>query len=346
MVGAGINGVKRWAALGVVLALGATLWFVRAEVLRVVPTPLLPMPAHEQYAIALVVAGLAESEAGRAWRAAADDVLDMPAEVTPQYENAAVLDGARPATAWRFAARRGQRVIVEARDAASAVFLDLFDAESRRRVASAPARSLRLEHVVGRDGPLVVRVQVPLPLERARQSGAAATAGATAISPAIQLAQRVEPSLGFPVQGVTARAVQSGFGVGRDSGQRRHEGIDIFAPRGTPVLAAAGGLVTQQTSNRLGGKVVWVWSPEYGVSLYYAHLDQQAVTPGARVDAGTILGYVGNTGNARSTAPHLHFGIYARPEGAVDPLPYVAAPAPPRKPVTRRRRVSDEGDKN
>ncbi len=86
------------------------------------------------------------------------------------------------------------------------------------------------------------------------------------------------------------------------------------------------GWITRQTTNRLGGNVVWLWSPSRRVSLYYAHLDRQAVQPGERVDAGDVVGYVGNTGNASRTAPHLHFGVYASLAGAVDPFPFVVDP--------------------
>jgi murein DD-endopeptidase MepM/ murein hydrolase activator NlpD len=57
--------------------------------------------------------------------------------------------------------------------------------------------------------------------------------------------------------------------------------------------------------------------------LYYAHLDRHAVSAGQRVRKGEIVGFIGNTGNARTTAPHLHFGIYRRGQGAIDPLYYV-----------------------
>jgi peptidoglycan LD-endopeptidase LytH len=117
--------------------------------------------------------------------------------------------------------------------------------------------------------------------------------------------------------------VGSRFGDPRDGGSRDHQGVDIFAPRGTPVLAAADGWVTGATENRLGGKVVWVWNPASGEALYYAHLDRQEVSPGARVRAGDVIGRVGNTGNARGTPPHLHFGIYEPGQGAVDPLPFI-----------------------
>jgi murein DD-endopeptidase MepM/ murein hydrolase activator NlpD len=99
--------------------------------------------------------------------------------------------------------------------------------------------------------------------------------------------------------------------------------VDIFAPRGTPVLAAAGGVVTSVGTNGLGGNVVWIARPMRGERHYYAHLDRQAVSAGTFVNEGDVIGYVGNTGNARGTAPHLHFGIYAS-GGAVDPLPYIA----------------------
>jgi hypothetical protein len=108
----------------------------------------------------------------------------------------------------------------------------------------------------------------------------------------------------------------------RDGGARDHQGIDIFAPRGTPAIAATDG-VAYPSENRLGGRVVFLYDPRRGRSLYYAHLDRQLVGHGALVRAGDTLGLVGNTGNARTTAPHLHFGIYRRGEGAIDPYPFV-----------------------
>jgi len=129
------------------------------------------------------------------------------------------------------------------------------------------------------------------------------------------------PSLRFPVSGAGAQNVHSGFGAPRDG--RRHEGVDIFAPRGTPVVAASDGLVVGVTENNLGGQVVWLRDFSRGLTYYYAHLDEQLVRTGIRVDAGETLGTVGNTGNARTTAPHLHFGIYARGEGAIDPDAFI-----------------------
>ena len=133
--------------------------------------------------------------------------------------------------------------------------------------------------------------------------------------------------MGFPVRGMSGRAIRSGVGAQRDAGRRSHEGIDIFAPRGTPVVAARDGWVGRTLTNTLGGNVIWVWSPAAGLSAYYAHLERHAANPGQRVRTGDILGYVGNTGNARGGPTHLHFGVYVAGEGSVDPLPYICGAA-------------------
>ncbi|HZF67793.1 MAG TPA: M23 family metallopeptidase, partial [Gemmatirosa sp.] len=174
--------------------------------------------------------------------------------------------------------------------------------------AGAPGAALAVEFVADADGvSYIVRLQPEL--LRAVAWTATAEAG---------------PSLAtFPVQGRSARSVQSFWGADRDGGARAHQGIDIFAPRGTPALAATDGVVRHVGENRLGGRVVFLYDPAGGQSLYYAHLDAQAVTGGQRVRAGDTLGFVGNTGNARTTSPHLHFGIYRGGEGAVNPFPYV-----------------------
>jgi peptidoglycan LD-endopeptidase LytH len=308
--------MKRAIVVGILILIALTAWQSRTSLLRLVPTPLVPLPPHDQYALALSVTGVAATDAGRAWTAAAERALVHPPEVPLQHERDVAIATARhDASAWRFQARRGQRITIEV-SGTGEVFVDLFTNDGTARVDSAPAHSTSLSYIAGNDEPLVARVQAPLAV-----SGEPNPATTT-----YRVTQRVEASLLFPVPGRTGRAVQSGFGAGRDSGRRRHEGIDIFAPRGTPVVAAADGWITRQTSNRLGGNVVWLFAPGPRVSLYYAHLDAQAVRPGDRVDAGEVVGYVGNTGNARTTAPHLHFGVYAPLDGAVDPLPYVVSP--------------------
>jgi murein DD-endopeptidase MepM/ murein hydrolase activator NlpD len=114
----------------------------------------------------------------------------------------------------------------------------------------------------------------------------------------------------MPVRGVRVRQVADTFGAPR-SGGRRHEGQDIFAPRGTPVYSATGGVVLRMGYGQLGGNFVYVLGPG-GRRYYYAHLEAYArgLEEGQEVTPSTLLGYVGNTGNARTTPPHLHFGVY------------------------------------
>ncbi len=130
-----------------------------------------------------------------------------------------------------------------------------------------------------------------------------------------------KPAYGFPVAGKGNSAIMSFWGVERDGGKRTHEGIDIFAKKGTPVVAATDGTIGFTGERGIGGKQVWLREGLFGNSLYYAHLDAIAVESGVRVKAGDTLGFVGNTGNAQFTPPHLHFGIYKN--GAVNPLPFV-----------------------
>lgn len=136
-------------------------------------------------------------------------------------------------------------------------------------------------------------------------------------------AEDVPARLPNPVQIPDARPVADTWGAPR-AGGRRHEGIDIFAPKGTPVRSTTRGIVTRVGSNRLGGRVVGVLGP--GLEWhYYAHLDRFAdVSQGDLIDAGEVLGYVGNSGNARGTPPHLHYGTYR--SGPRNPYPRLAPP--------------------
>lgn len=267
---------------------------------------------HERYAARLTWDGLADTEAGRAWLTAAERSLEEPAPAAlakgPQVSLDPVSGGA---AAFVVTLRRGQRYVAEVRTADGQpppLFLDVFerDDEVLRHVASAPAGEAALEMEVPSDGDYVLRLQAELHV------------GAEAA-----VAMRTEPTLRLPVARATGTDIHSFFGDLRDRGRRDHHGVDIFAPRGTPVVAASDGIVTSVGTNTLGGKIIWVARPGRREAHYYAHLDEQLVTVGTRVDAGDVIGRVGNTGNARTTAPHLHFGIYASGD-AVDPLPYVS----------------------
>lgn len=130
------------------------------------------------------------------------------------------------------------------------------------------------------------------------------------------------PTLAFPVSDKGNESIQSYWGATRDGGKRSHEGLDIFSSRGTPVVAASDGFVSFTGERGLGGKQVWLRNGIFGHSLYYAHLDSISTATRKRVKLGDTLGFVGNTGNAKTTTPHLHFGIYTS-GGAIDPLPFI-----------------------
>ena len=137
-----------------------------------------------------------------------------------------------------------------------------------------------------------------------------------------QIRIQKSPAYQFPVQNGQNSDIGSYWGDMRDGGRRDHEGIDIFAERGTPVVAATEGRIGFSGEKGLGGKQVWLRDSKRRQSLYYAHLD--SIVPGLRsVKTGDTLGFVGNTGNARTTPPHLHFGIYKSNRGALDPIGFV-----------------------
>ena len=129
-----------------------------------------------------------------------------------------------------------------------------------------------------------------------------------------------DEALDMPVKGVRITRVADTWNAPR-SGGRAHQGQDIFAPLGTPVVSATEGIVVRIGQNNLGGNVVVVTGPGFR-SYYYAHLNSFAeqLEIGDTVQRGTVLGYVGKTGNARTTPPHLHFGVYTA-SGAMNPMP-------------------------
>jgi len=115
------------------------------------------------------------------------------------------------------------------------------------------------------------------------------------------------------------------------SADRLHEGQDIFAPRGTPTYSATRGYIYNIGQNRLGGQTVSVIGAG-GRVYYYAHFDSYApgISEGDYVTPQTVLGYVGTSGNALGTPPHLHFGVYT-PTGVINPLPLLTDRTEPEK---------------
>ena len=141
-------------------------------------------------------------------------------------------------------------------------------------------------------------------------------------------------SLPMPVRGVNVAEVADTWGAER-GGDRRHEGVDIFATRGTAVTSTTRGVVGAVREGGLGGRQVWVRGPGLE-NHYYAHLDGWAehLSQGDVVLPGDVLGFVGDSGNARGTPTHLHYGIYGD-DGALDPMPRLRAGAAPAASASR-----------
>ena len=87
-----------------------------------------------------------------------------------------------------------------------------------------------------------------------------------------------------------------------------HKGIDIFAPKGKPILSATGGWVVASGQDDIGGNIVAVLGPKWRIS-YYAHLHENYTQKGQWLTKGDTIGSVGNSGNAAGKAPHLHYAV-------------------------------------
>jgi murein DD-endopeptidase MepM/ murein hydrolase activator NlpD len=136
-----------------------------------------------------------------------------------------------------------------------------------------------------------------------------------------------------PVAGVPRAALRGSWGDPRGGGTRGHHGIDIPAPAGTPVIAAADGTVEKLFQSVRGGTTLYVRTPDLRWVHYYAHLAGYApgIVVGRRVRAGETIAYVGDTGDAGAGNYHLHFGVQAMAPGErwwqgsdVDPYPLLA----------------------
>jgi len=147
----------------------------------------------------------------------------------------------------------------------------------------------------------------------------------------------------IPVKGVTPDALTPSFGAPRQAGP--HEGIDIAAPAGTPVLAAADGVVIGNRRTAIGGNVLWLMGTGRRL-YYYAHLRElePGMHMGRRIAAGEQIGSVGNTGNAMMTPAHLHFAIYEVTSHffpmryrAMDPYPLLVGTSLKGSPVAGQR---------
>lgn len=282
------------------------------------PSPPLPQTPREAYLSALDSNGLAGTQMAKTWQLAGMKALEDSVHTAPPFREIGYFRADVPAaSAYRINLKTGELLEIDlvSEPAGLLFFVDLFlveptDSSSNlRHVFSAENyRTDSLTYEVEEAATYLLRIQPEL-LASCRYT--------------LQLI--VQPVYGvFPVEGKNNPDVWSRFGDPRDGGRREHKGIDIFARRGTPVLASVEGRIRSVRDRGRGGKQVWLYDPQRYQSLYYAHLDSQLVKEGQWVLAGDTLGWVGNTGNARNTRPHLHFSIYRSGYGPIDPYPFVA----------------------
>ncbi len=307
---------RRRLSIGLLLALGALAACEQAEMLEDRFRDLTPYEAYQEN---LAVAGLHETALALDWAAAGREALEDPIEVGLPFEEEAYITADDPlAVGYRVHVPRGRKLtfaVAIDSDEGTRLFIDLFrvpndEEDPLRPVFSADSVAGIYEHEdPWRAGDYILRVQPEL------------LRGGT-----YRIILTQEAQYAFPVEGHGMGAIQSVFGAPRDAGRRQHHGVDIFARRGTPVLAAAAGTTYRVSDTNIGGKVVWVRDDERGARFYYAHLDSQYVGNGVEVEVGDTIGFVGNTGNARTTPPHLHFGVYRHRQGPFDPYPFLDPP--------------------
>jgi len=279
---------------------------------EIVPERFYPRNDHEAYWYSLKKADLLNTALGKEWLKAAKRPFQEQIEVNlPYQESFFISDKIPDAHGYRFDVKRGQEVLIDIElisDDTTEVFVDLFRVENDSlneflQVASADS-TLDLSFQPRKDASYLLRLQPEL-----------LRGGKFTIT-----IEKV-PSLAFPVAGKNKTAIGSFFGDPRDGGRREHHGVDIFAKRHTPILAPTKGEIRFVGTRGIGGKVVWLHDYNTGNNLYFAHLQDQKVKRYQKVTRGDTLGTVGNSGNARTTPPHLHFGIYNN--GPVDPYAFL-----------------------
>ncbi|MFC2158850.1 peptidoglycan DD-metalloendopeptidase family protein [Acidobacteriota bacterium] len=282
---------------------------------EIVPAAYYPSNAHEAYIHSLSLAGMADTALAKDWIKISETSLEDPIEIKLPHQEIFYVDpGTAAAYVYTFNVKRGRRVeiIVEFQGMrAGRLFMDLFkirgeSPQSWNKVASSNSMDNKLIFEPRQDADYALRIQPEL----LRGGQYTLHIGKTA-------------ALDFPVPGYATRDIGSWFGDPRDGGRREHHGVDIFARRHSPVIAPTKAYVRSVRDDKVGGLNVWLEDTDRRMYIYFAHLQKIDVEPFTNVEAGQQIGTVGNTGNARTTPPHLHFAIYYQGQGAVDPFLFI-----------------------
>jgi peptidoglycan LD-endopeptidase LytH len=272
---------------------------------------ILNVSPYESYVKSLESSGISKSSMGKKWISSGENALLNPTENIkfPFKSEIFFREIAPNAISYKFRyeeyAKLTFKITSKGKDN-NGVYVDIFeDNPNKSRVKNFYVKDTIFVYENGSSQNLILRIQPQL-----------------LVNQYVTLEIIENPKLAFPVKNGSNKDIQSFWGVDRDGGVRKHEGVDIFNKKGTPILAVEDGTIARVETNNLGGKVVWQRLGLFGQSIYYAHLDSQAVSTGQVVKKGDIVGFMGNTGNAKYTPSHLHFGIYTG-SGAIDPLLYI-----------------------
>lgn len=265
---------------------------------------------YQSYKQSLKTTGLDATNMGQQWLKAGESVIINPNnQLKMPYKEEIFFREEQPsAIAYQILHKESSKLKFKITTSnKNGVFLDFFEGqENPKNIVSAYLKDTAFVYENNQDQVLILRLQPQL---------------LTNEHVTVEIIE--EPKFGFPVKNGKNNDIKSFWGMDRDGGERKHEGVDIFNKRGTPILAVEDGTISRVQITNLGGKVVWQRLGFAGPSIYYAHLDSQTVSEGQKVKKGEVLGLMGNTGNAITTSPHLHFGIYTS-GGAVDPLNYIS----------------------
>ena len=280
---------------------------------EIVPEVYQPRSDHEAYLQMLEKAGMFQTALGMDWKGKAESCLNQAISLDAPFEESVYFDPSQAeGIGFMFDAKGGQKieVVVDMIEPDRfLLFIDLFRVEENTtnpffHVATAEKTTRILGFEPLEDATYILRIQPEL-----------LRGGKCNIR-----AQKVA-AFQFPVVGKGKEDIWSFFGDPRDGGRRKHHGVDIFARRHTPIIAPTDGYVRFVGERGLGGKQVWLRDHLRSMSLYFAHLEDILVEKNEMVQRGDTLGTVGNSGNARTTRPHLHFGIYRN--GPIDPFNFI-----------------------
>jgi hypothetical protein len=269
---------------------------------------------YEKYEQSLRTADLDKTALGQDWLLAGRRVLRDSTVVTIPFQETGYFAADKPtAYSYRIDARRGERIVVRVDVQAQQpvrLFVDVFRLGGVPEVvASSDTTTNTLDYEVEEDRQHLVRVQPEL-LRSGRYTISVTSA----------------PSLGFPVAGKDDRAIGSFWGVARDGGRRKHEGVDIFAKRGTPVVASVEGTVRGVNTNKLGGKVVWLSDSKRDQAALLRPPRRTTRAAGPARAGRRYAGPGGQHGQRRHdpAPPALrHLPLLG---GAVDPYPFLRGP--------------------